>query len=126
MKLSEYFNKTRGRGVLATSDSSGAVDAAVYARPHFLAEDTVAFVMGERLSHRNLKSNPHAAYIFMEEGKEDTGKRLYLTKIGEERNDELVEKLRKEHRYTPHEGYYNVAKYVVTFKVDKTLPLVEQ
>jgi len=126
MKLSEYFDKTKGRGVLATSDSTGAVDAAVYARPHFLAEDTVVFVMGERLSRSNLKSNPHAAYVFMEEGKEDTGKRLYLTMIKEEKNDELVEKLRKEHQYAPRKGYHDVAKYVVTFKVDRTLPLVEQ
>ncbi len=35
MNLSDYFDNTKGYGVLATADSSGKVDAAVYARPHF-------------------------------------------------------------------------------------------
>jgi len=68
MKLSEYFEKTRGTGVLATSDSSGQVDVAIYARPHFVSEQEIAFIMADRLSHRNLQSNPHAAYLFVERG----------------------------------------------------------
>jgi hypothetical protein len=31
-------------------------------------DDTVAFIMAERLSHENLKKNPHAVYLFMEDG----------------------------------------------------------
>jgi hypothetical protein len=37
MKLSEYFEKASGRGVIATSDSKGKVGMAVYARPHFIS-----------------------------------------------------------------------------------------
>ena len=65
MKRSEYFEKTKGTGILATADGTGQVDAAVYARPHFLDEQTVAFIMADRLSHKNLQSNPHAAYLFV-------------------------------------------------------------
>ena len=36
MKLSEYFEKTQGIGVLATTDASGQVNQAIYSRPHFL------------------------------------------------------------------------------------------
>jgi hypothetical protein len=36
MKLSEYFEKTKGRGVIATADSKGKVASAVYGRPHFI------------------------------------------------------------------------------------------
>ena len=32
MNLSDYFDNTKGYGVLATADSSGKVNAAVYAR----------------------------------------------------------------------------------------------
>jgi putative heme iron utilization protein len=124
MKLSEYFDNARGRGVLATSDSRGEVNAALYSRPHFKDEETVMFIMGERLSHENLKSNPHAAYIFMEEGTASEGKRLYLTKIGEEMNDELVETLRKKHSYVLQEDYLKTKKYVVTFRVNKISPLI--
>ena len=45
MKLSEYFENTLGRGVLATSDANGAVDAAVYSRPHFVDEETAVWIM---------------------------------------------------------------------------------
>lgn len=74
MKRSEYFEKTKGRGVMATADSSGHLTAAVYARPHFIDEDNIAFIMADRLNHKNLESNPHAVYLFMESGENMSGK----------------------------------------------------
>ena len=47
MNLSDYFDNTKGYGVLATADSTGKVNAAVYARPHFFDENTIAFIMRE-------------------------------------------------------------------------------
>lgn len=66
MKLSEYFEKTKGRGVIATADSKGKMGTAVYGRPHFINEKIIAFIMADRLMHKNLQSNPYAAYLFME------------------------------------------------------------
>jgi hypothetical protein len=66
--LKEYFESTKGSGVLATADSSGKVDAAIYSRPHFLEEGTLAFIMRDRLTYNNLQSNPHATFLFLEEG----------------------------------------------------------
>jgi hypothetical protein len=63
--LEEDFESTKGSGVLATADSSGKVDAAIYSRPHFLEEGTLAFIMRDRLTHHNLQSNPHATFLFM-------------------------------------------------------------
>lgn len=37
-KLQEYFDSTKGFGVLATADSTEKVNAAIYSRPHFLEE----------------------------------------------------------------------------------------
>jgi Pyridoxamine 5'-phosphate oxidase len=68
MDLNEYFDKTKGRGVLATADADGRVDAAVYARPKVLDGETIAFIMRDRLTPANVGTNPHAAYLFMEEG----------------------------------------------------------
>ena len=34
MELKEYFESAKGVGILATADSKGHVDAAVYSRPH--------------------------------------------------------------------------------------------
>ena len=76
MDLADYFENHQGLGILATADSDGTVDLAIYAKPHVVSENTVAFVMRERLTHQNLKSNPHAAYMFVEQGEEYIGKRL--------------------------------------------------
>ena len=83
MKLREYFENTKGVGVLATADAEGKVDVAIYSRPHFLGDDDteIAFIMNDRLSHDNVDANPHAAYLFIEETAGYVGKRLSLTKI---------------------------------------------
>lgn len=122
MELSEYFEKTQGHGVLATADSSGKVDAAVYARPHFVDVNEVAFIMAERLTHQNLQSNPHAAYLFIESGEGYKGRRLYLTKTREESNEELIGDICRRCDYTFHE--VRSARYVAFFTIDKVLPLI--
>ena len=124
MKLSEYFEKTKGRGVFATSDSKGKVGAAVYGRPHFLNEKTVAFIMADRLMRKNLRSNPYAFYLFMESKERYAGKRLYLTKIKEENDRTLVDKIRRQERCPVYTVYKDQIKYLVYFRIDKVLPLI--
>ncbi len=106
---------------MATSDADGRVDAAVYARPHVMDDQTVGFVMADRLSHHNLQSNPHAAYLFMEDGDGYVGKRLFLTKIKEETDEETLESVRRK-SYPELQGEQ---EYFVSFKIDQVLQLVE-
>ena len=123
MSLLDYFENVEGLGVLATADSDGMVDLAVYAKPHVIDETTVAFVMRERLSHQNLKSNPNAAYMFVEKGDGYKGKRLYLTETREETNSSLVEEFRKKQpEICPARDDSN--KYLVFFQVNDVWPLV--
>ncbi|MGZ3514238.1 MAG: pyridoxamine 5'-phosphate oxidase family protein [Thermodesulfobacteriota bacterium] len=124
MKLSEYFEKAKGRGVIATSDSKGKVGTAVFGRPHFINEKTVAFIMADRLMHKNLESNPYAAYLFRESKERYVGKRLYLTKMKEEENSELIDKLRRKSVCPVDEGYKKGMRFIVYFKINKVLPLV--
>ena len=118
--LKEYFESTNGSGVLATADSSGKVDAAIYSRPHFLEEGTLAFIMRDRLTHHNLQSNPHATFLFMEDGPGYNGKRLFLKKVREESNPELIRKI-KRRKYTDDN---EEPKFLVYFTLDKELPLI--
>jgi hypothetical protein len=120
MNLKEYFDTAKGIGVLSTADSSGKVNAAVYSRPHFMEDGTMAFIMRDRLSHHNLKSNPHATYLFKEEGSGYRGKRLYITKLREEQNTELLESLRR------RKAAYGEDKirFLVFFEVVNERPLV--
>ena len=123
MNLADYFENIRGTGVLSTADKDGKVNAAVYSRPHFLEDDTIAMIMRDRLSHANLQSNPHAAYLFIEKGPGYQGKRLYLTKIREEEKSELLVKL-KRRQLTPEEDAEKGTMFLVIFTIDKILPLV--
>ena len=124
MKLSEYFEKSKGTGVIATADSTGHLTAAVYARPHFLDDETAAFIMADRLTHKNLESNPHAVYLFMESGGKYVGKRLYLTKTKEEKNSPLIDEIRRRESCPVDEEYMKQNRFLVHFKIDKVLPLI--
>lgn len=120
--LKEYFENVKGTGVLATADAEGRVDVAIYAKPHFMDDGTIAFIMADRLTHHNLQSNNHAAYLFREEGPGYKGTRLFLTKLREEKDSELLYAIRsKRYASEPEEGK---SRFLVFFKVDKVLPLV--
>ncbi len=122
MDLKTYFDQTRGLGILSTANYDGQVDAAVYSRPHVMDDGTVAFIMRNRLTHYNLQTNPHAAYLFKEEGAGYKGKRLFLTKINEEKESSRLYELRR--RSYPPDKDRRESKYLVFFSVDKTLPLI--
>ncbi len=119
MKIGEYFKTAKGRGVLATADSSGKVDVAIYAVPHVIDEGTIAFIMTDKLTHQNLQSNPHAAYLFTEEEEEFKGVRLFLTKVREEKDSEKLEQIRRK-EYPNLKG----KESLVYFKVEKVVPLI--
>jgi hypothetical protein len=123
MDLAEYFENQKGSGVLATADDQGRVDVAVYARPHVIDRETIAFIMPDRLTHHNLQSNNHAAYLFMEKGPGYKGIRLFLTKLREEEDSELLHSIRRR-KYASEKGEEEESRFLVFFKVDRVLPLI--
>ena len=125
MNLREYFENAKGVGVLATADSDGKVNVAVYARPHFLDpedDNSAAFIMNERLSYANVQANPNAAYLLIEEGEGYVGKRLTLTKTREEDDQEKIKPLRR--RNLPDECYEGKTQHLVHFRIDGVRPLI--
>ena len=122
MELTEYFKNTEGFGVLATADGNGKVNSAVYARPHVMEDGSLAFIMRDRLTHKNLQSNPHATYLFKEDGSGYRGKRIYLTKIREEENSPLIDSLSR--RPDPSDVDSKEPKFLVCFKLERERPLI--
>jgi len=122
MDLAAYFENVKGTGILATSDSEGNVDAAVYARPYVIDQQTVAFSMLERMTYLNIQSNPKACFIFIEKGEGYKGYRLYLAKQREETDPVKIKELKRKHNLVnlnPDED-----KHLVYFKVDGVRPLI--
>lgn len=123
MQLKNYFEQASGIGVLSTADGNGKVDAAIYARPHVADDGTVAFIMRDRLTHRNLEENPSAAYLFIEKGDGYRGLRLFLKKARESADAELIGKMTRR-CLTPEEDEAKGPKFLVYFDVEKVLDLV--
>lgn len=82
---------------MATAGGDGRVDDAIYSVPHVLEDGVVAFFMRDRLSHRNIQENPHATFLFMEDGPGSRGLCLFLKKIKEETDPAAI-------KTTPHPG----------------------
>lgn len=123
MTLKEYFDQKKGIGVLATADAEGRVDTAIYSTPHVGDDGTLAFIMRERLTHLNIQSNPYGSYIFIEEGIGRKGVRLFLNKVKEDSDPELITAMTR--RYlTPEEDREKGPKFLVYFTVEKILPLI--
>lgn len=120
MDLKEYFETHQGTGVLATANSEGIVDAAIYARPHILDDDKIAFIMRDRLSHANVSSNPHAAYLYMESGTKYHGRRFFLTLIREDQDPLKIAELKR--RFKPEQE--EETRFLCIFQIDQTLPLI--
>ena len=119
MEIGEYFKVAKGTGMLATADSKGVVSVAIYAVPHVIDRENIAFIMTDKLTHQNLQSNPHAAYLFMEDEGRYKGKRLFLTKTKEEKDSPTLDSLRRK-EYPQLKG----KEYLIYFRIDKVLPLI--
>jgi hypothetical protein len=126
MGLQEYFENTKGIGVLATADADGKVNVAIYSRPHLLGDDDaeVAFIMNDRLSHDNVESNPHAAYLFIEETGGYIGKRLFLTRTQEETDQAKIQSIRRRNLPPECDEGETQKRFLVHFRVDGIRPLI--
>ena len=122
MELKDYFENTKGLGVLSTADSHGKVNSAIYSRPHVMENGSLAFIMRDRLTHQNTESNPYAVYLFREDGPGYNGKRLYLTKIREEKDSDLIDYLSR--RNYPSDQDRRESRFLVYYKLEKERPLV--
>ena len=123
MKLDEYFNGVSGKGILSTADAEGKVDSAIYSKPHILEDGMLVFIMRDRLTHHNIGSNPYAVYLFIEEGPHYKGIRLFLKKVREDTNPELIAKMTRR-QLTPEQDKAKGPKFLVYFTLEKILPLI--
>jgi hypothetical protein len=88
-----------------------------------MEDNSVAFIMPNRLTHSNLQSNPQAAYLFLEAGPGYKGARLYLSKIREEQDSDLLYSLRRR-TYPAEAEKAEGPRFLVFFQVNQVLPVV--
>ena len=123
MDLGHYFENTDGTGILATCDPEGRVNQAIYSKPFVIDDKTVAFVMKQQTSHKNLRSHLQASYLFLEKGAGFKGIRFHLTMRNEDKNRSLIEVLRKKQPCI-YPKSDDSDKFLVFFEADQIRPLI--
>jgi hypothetical protein len=88
-----------------------------------MEDNTVCFIMRERLTYRNILENPHAACMFIEHGTGYQGIRLFLTRVREDNDQGLIARMTRRH-LSPEEDRAKGPKHLVIFRADKILPLI--
>ena len=112
-----------GRGVIGTSSKTGVVNMAVYAVPHVVDNETVAWGMTDGRTWDNVRENPNASYTYFAPGEGFRGARLTLTLSHTEDSGTMLAKIR-ERTAASSPGNPQAVKHVAYFKVVETRPLV--
>lgn len=126
-QIMEMFNRKNRIGALATADTDGDVNAAVFGSPRMIDEETVVMAIGNNRSYQYLKKNPKAAFIVIEPGDAPMtwkGVRLYLEVDAMERYGELVDSFRKNIRKLAGDQSANAIVAAIRFKVTEVRPLI--
>jgi hypothetical protein len=123
MNLDSYFENVLGVGILATSDASGNVDAAIYAKPYVIDEKIIAFSMLEHTSYSNVMTNPNACFLFIEKGEGFKGYRFYIKQKGEETDPDNIKMLKKTHNIIDMPT--DQKRHLVYFKINHIRPLID-
>ncbi|TRZ96974.1 MAG: pyridoxamine 5'-phosphate oxidase family protein [Deltaproteobacteria bacterium] len=122
MKIGDVL-KPGGRGVIGTASKAGVVNMAVYAVPHVVDADTVAWGMTDGRTWDNVRENPNASYTYFAPGEGFRGARLTLAVSRTEDSGEMLAKIR-ERTGARSPGNPEAIKHVAYFKVVETRPLV--
>ena len=122
MKIGDVL-KPGGRGVIGTASKAGVVNMAVYAVPHIVDAETVAWGMTDGRTWNNARENPNASYAYFAPGEGYRGARLTLTLSRTEDSGEMLEKIRKR-TASSSPGNPLAVKHVAYFKVVESRPLV--
>lgn len=123
MKLSEYLS-AGGSGVIATADRDGTINTAVYAVPHFVDEDTVAWGMTDGRTYRNLRENPNAAFLHQAPGDGAAGVRMTLKLEEIRESGKMLDAIRARARTVSGVAAADMVRFVAFFKVVETRPLM--
>ena len=123
MNLSELFQNP-GLGILATAGADGSVNTAIYARPRVIDEKPLVWGMPDGRSFRNVSMNPHAAFLFKEEGQGFRGVRLVLERIKVEEGGDMLEAIRKNTSEVVGPGAGKAVNHAVWFRVVAVRSLV--
>lgn len=123
MKLAELFPEG-GRGVIGTANAQGVVNMAVFATPHIIDDETLAWGVGEGRSYQNLKENGNASYLYLAPTRGFNGWRLTLALKEMSDAGALLEEIKHNAEQMSGSQAAMIIKHVAYFKVVEVRPLI--
>ena len=128
LELMEKFNDPTRLGTLATADTAGKVDNAVFSALQMVNEKTVMMAIGDNRSYANLKVNPQAAFVFFHPAEtpyEWQGARVYLKVIATDEDGQPFEQMVGMVRQMAGDQAADNVKAVITFNIEELRPLID-
>ena len=113
-----------GTGVIATASGAGVPNAAIYARPHVIDDETLAWGLTDSRTHANLRENPRAAFLWVAPGRGFAGCRLALELLRFEESGPLLEEIRANTARLVSPAAAAAVKHVGYFRVVEIRPLI--
>ncbi len=123
MNLNKLFQK-QGLGVMATASKDGAVNTAVYARPHVVDELTLVWGMTNGRTYRNISDNPQASFLFKASDPGFSGVRLALELVKTEESGPMLAKIKENADVTVGPGTGAAVTHAAWFSVTEVRPLI--
>jgi len=123
MNLIDLFQQ-QGLGIMATVSKDGAVNTAVYARPHVIDEQTLVWGMTNGRTYRNISENPQASFLFKASGPGFSGVRLALELVKTEESGPILAKIKQNADATVGPGTGTAVTHAAWFAVTEVRPLI--
>jgi len=128
-ELMTLFNKRPRIGALATANTIGDVNVAVFGSPQMIDENTVIMGIGENRSFRNLQRNPKAVFIVMEPGEtvmDWKGARVYLEAIDLETSGSFYDQLKQNIAKAVGQQAADMIHAAIRFRITDVRPIVDK
>jgi hypothetical protein len=128
-ELMALFNKRPRIGALATANTIGDVNVAVFGSPHMIDENTVVMGIGENRSFRNLQRNPKAVFIVMEPGEtvmDWKGARVYLEALDMETSGSFYDQLKQNIAKAVGQQAADMIHAAIRFRITDVRPIVDR
>ncbi|TYO96829.1 pyridoxamine 5'-phosphate oxidase [Geothermobacter ehrlichii] len=127
-ELMALFNNPTRLGTLATADSSGKVDNAVFSALQMVDENTVMMAIGDNRSYANLRENPRAAFVFFHPAPDPyawQGGRVYMSVVKADESGPVFDQMVGTVRQMAGDRAADNIKAVLTFAIDEVRPLID-
>lgn len=126
-KVREYLQSEGRSNVLATTDTAGKVNLAVFGSLALVDDETVVVMVGDNRTYANLQANPLASLLVTLHGKtgmQQEGCRVYLKVRSMEDEGKMFDEIKGKVRAKVGDAA-EMLKHLVWFDIEEVRPILD-